>query len=926
MSGSQPSSRGTTRVAVFATFFVLSDTAKRELAGRFEASKEGRKAELQDRASTTVTDYTRRHHPSEQTLGHETLQNTEVERAPGTLISQAGDAKSDPESSSETAEIKNEVDKLIDFDPVVKEWSNGSMGRELDILKGVENLTGCRLEPKGDRKTIVVRGYNDEDVEKAIKKLDMLWASTSQQSTLPITYDFSVTEGETNVMLRMVPLKSFNDRRLATTLISLSHKLSRVLSSQLALVMIKDGQFFPIAQPRPIERDDSPEYQGKLWEGYVPQPYNIGGLKNGQLSGATQCSNAAGQDNNDSAPTAHFTPYLAASKTDKISKWVEESAARSASDPFKPSVSEVQEVKQGHAQRAKANQTEETRKAPQTRESTLSQPLLPQSAKKARKAAGGAAVTTTVETSQSVAKIAEMTSAESSSATGHPADISQANEAPKTPSSRASISTQHVSQANAAPRTPSSRVSISTQHVSQVSGASKTPSSRASISNAPGSRARLPELNPPYLPSRSNTSSIKSRAEPTPDWASSVITTAQEGRLIDFGEAAVPANKAQGRVQQRNEVASRNFRNTMRQRKSPAATLQTNTGATLAYDAAATSILKLVRSVQGNVEIQTTIGRFFIDNKSGSNQWRKSSFAIAQWHDVFPNKQGHVRFDVHMTDRITTRASDIDFIVDLRLSSGRQMFVKEPCERKIYYSFTCSALHKEDDEVIVQVDAKENGEFTIYSASKLFGSINWHFPRRYWDASLTVRASRPSSLQQRQAATSLVENLHVVPSEDQKSISLCTNIPSKALTIKSVQLRRETHHRSVIYPDLLLRLSEVEELGIEPPAFGNDQECRAYSKPRKQMVSEDRLWWEASLFSASAARAFTENKTLELGETAKWTVQGLIDGGVVKRMSFLARDVVTRIDSVGYHNKGPKGVSTKPQTQMPVSIADPGFW
>ena len=713
-------------------------------------------------------------------------------------------------------------------------------------------------------------------------------------------------------MLRMMPLKAFNDRRLATTLISLTHKLSHVLPSQLALVMIKDGQFFPIAQPRPVERDDSPDYQGKLWEGFVPRPYNIRGVKNGQLSKVTQFSNAVGQDIKASALTGHFTPYLAASKTSKISKWVEESATRSASDPFKPSISDVHEAKQGHAREAKEHLTEETRKAPQTRETVLPPPSLPQRARKGRKAVGGAAAETTLEASQSTAALVGIAPVASSLATDRSADVEN--------------SAQHVSQVNEGPKTPSSRGSISIQQVAQVNAASKTSFSRASISSVPVSGARLPELNPPYIPSRSNTPSIKSRADPTPDWAASIISTAQEGQLIDLGEAATPANQAKGRVQQRSEVETRKFRNTMRQRKAPPATLQATTSATIAYDAAGTHLLKLVRSVQGCVEIQTTIGRFFVDNKSGSTQWRKSSFAIAQWHEVFPNKQGQVRFDAHLTDRITTRASDADFIVDLRLSSGRQMFVKESYERKTFYRFTCFASHKEDDELIVEVDGEGNGEFNVCSASKLFGSINWHFPRRYWDASLTIHASRQSSLEQRQAAASLVENLIVVPSADQKSINLYTNIGSKALTIKSVQLRRETRHRSVIYPDLLLRLSEVEELAIEPSALAQDQECRAYSKPRKQMVNEDRLWWEASLVSARATRAFTENKLLELGETAKWTAEGLIEDGVVKHMSFLARDVVTRIDSVGYHNKGPKGVSTKPQTQMPVSNADAGFW
>ena len=720
--------------------------------------------------------------------------------------------------------------------------------------------------------------------------------SQCQQSDLPMIYDFSVTEGETNVMLRMMPLKAFSDRRLATTLVSPTHRLSQVLPSQLALVMIKDGQFFPIAQESRMGINQSPDYRGKLWEGYVPRPYNV---KDGQLSSIAQSWNIMDQDTKASALTeVHFTPYLAASKTSKISKWVEESAARSASDPFKPSISHAKEAKQVHTQVAKDLQPEGTMRSSQTQDIDPLTQSPPKRAAKGRKPKEPAATETIVKATSSAArKVVAIPLIDSSSTTDASADVSKP-----------------------------------VQKESQVRGASKTPSSRASISTVPTSEAKvldsnaLPALNPPYIPSRSNKSSIKSRADTTPDWATSAVPDSHMGQLIDISGAAPPATKPKDRARQWSEVAARKVRHTMKQRKAPTAAVQTTTGAIAAYEAAAIHILKLVRSFQGVVDIQTTIGRFFIDNKSGLMQWKKGSFAISQWHDVFPNKQGQVRFDTHLTERITVLASDTDFILELKLPSGRQIFVKEPCERKTYYRFTCCSSHKEDDEVIVEVDETENGKFDVCTASKLFGSINWHFPRRYWDASLTIRASRQSSLEQHEAAVGLVENLRITPSLDRTSIDLRTDTSGTVLTIKSVQYRRETRHRSVIYPDLLLRLSEVEELAMEPSATGQEQTCRAYSKPRKQMVNESRLWWEAALSSASATRAFTENRMLEIGETAKWTPEGLIEDGVVKQMSLLANDVVTRIDSVGYHNKGSKATMTKPPSQPSVSAADAGFW
>lgn len=173
----------------------------------------------------------------------------------------------------------------------------------------------------------------------------------------------------------------------------------------------------------------------------------------------------------------------------------------------------------------------------------------------------------------------------------------------------------------------------------------------------------------------------------------------------------------------------------------------------------------------------------------------------------------------------------------------------------------------------------------------------------------------------------MVKQLHVRPSLDTKCIDLWTEIESKALAVKSVQFRRETRHRSSMYSDPALRLCEVEELCIEPPTIGSENKVRAYSKPRRQMVAENRVWWEVSMSSKSATEMFQENQHLELGEMAKWTQQDLIQKGVIRELSLLTMDVVTRIDSIGYHNKRTTTTSAKESSSEKAKISDNiGFW
>ena len=71
-----------------------------------------------------------------------------------------------------------EVDKFPEHELVIREWCNGELHNDISLLREVEYLTGCDLKPRSDKKTIVIRGRSDQDVERAVAKLDMLWAST----------------------------------------------------------------------------------------------------------------------------------------------------------------------------------------------------------------------------------------------------------------------------------------------------------------------------------------------------------------------------------------------------------------------------------------------------------------------------------------------------------------------------------------------------------------------------------------------------------------------------------------------------------------------------------------------------------------------------------------------------------------------------
>ena len=70
------------------------------------------------------------------------------------------------------------------------------------------------------------------------------------------------------------------------------------------------------------------------------------------------------------------------------------------------------------------------------------------------------------------------------------------------------------------------------------------------------------------------------------------------------------------------------------------------------------------------------------------------------------------------------------------------------------------------------------------------------------------------------------------------------------------------------------------------------------------MIKTNRLWWEAKVTSINAATVLKGNLRLELGEVAPWSPSSVVDKGVVRDLYAVANEIVTRIDYIGFFNRG----------------------
>lgn len=794
---------------------------------------------------------------------------------------------------------------------IAKHWNNGAI--DAHLAKQIGRIAGCNIEQKLDTIGMLVKGANAHDVDSAIAKLDIVWASTvsvmsfsqylvmgltseqQQQATFPIVHNFQICEGEINIFLQIVPLRNLRDR-LITTLVS--PDLVKKLSSQLIVVMMKGAQTYPLER---IKDKRSFDIESALWKGNSYR--SIGQTQLPSLNRYAPNRELPAVKEPAVKEPAIEEPPVEKRRYRTLSEWVDESSAAVpvAINPFVPLPGE-QYQERDQAKNEVPQQIVDTSVASRKR------PI------KARKAKGAL---------PKDALLTEPTQQDSTDTIAKDKVLDkQLPPSKQFPNIKEQLSTSRPLHTSKATIKPQDTLKSTTNDERNGHHLNATTSYANELWSLQPTNA--PNIQPPYMPARSTTSGAPSNANSEAQWAQARVSAATEGNLIDILSPATSSREKQNI----EAVNGRRFRNTMNQRKpSPRSVSQNlpNSGEISVlkqYDNVASQLLSLTRSMQGDVKLEVRIGRLLIDYQSGSSEFKKRPFAVGQWHLVFPNRPEGVKLQSFITERLTSLGSDIDFIVQLKLASGRNMFTPEPCERTTFYRFTCTSRLDPKRRVVFDID--EDRKVEIRSAEMLVGALDLHYPKRYWDARIAVTFNETSIEDHHEAIHTTTDKLCVVPAADQSYIELSTEVDDKVLTLRSIELHRETCHRSNNYPDLIMRLSEIQDLNLELTKAGPIQKCHAWTKAKKDMISDGRLWWEVSISSSAASRMLQENQILELGNTSNWKPSDIVDAAIVRNMNHLARDIVTRIDSVGYYNKGPK---TSTSTEASEAASQKlGFW
>ena len=416
-----------------------------------------------------------------------------------------------------------------------------------------------------------------------------------------------------------------------------------------------------------------------------------------------------------------------------------------------------------------------------------------------------------------------------------------------------------------------------------------------------------PKIEPPYMPpSKNHASTMRppgytgaildfqtmSNLDDLIKWEGKVVHGDKGGRLLDLKE----------NEDKMSSHKKKDLRYTMNQKKPQQRLTGSQTEMMKNFEKAARQMLVIALPLEGPLNFEVGIGRLLVNPQNGSSEFKRP-FAMTEWSSVFPVKDGvnKVARTTTFTPQLTTRPSDIDSILNLRQPQRRALFNSEVHKRTVIYVITCTT--KSNDLIIIRVC--EDGSFTVQGSEILVGAINWHYPLRMWDTRLQLTTKVHQFSDYSKQAKGIVDHMKIQIPTDGKTIHFSTTTIDQELMIQSVLLRRETAHASTAYPDLLLHLTEVQDMDVKQlPGIGVGYHYHGIILVPAKMISAAKTWWEASITSVTATEVLKANDNLEFGERAEWSPESIIGAGVIRDLYSLADEIVTNIDHVGYYNKG----------------------
>ncbi|PQE24120.1 hypothetical protein CJF31_00002324 [Rutstroemia sp. NJR-2017a BVV2] len=424
-----------------------------------------------------------------------------------------------------------------------------------------------------------------------------------------------------------------------------------------------------------------------------------------------------------------------------------------------------------------------------------------------------------------------------------------------------------------------------------------------------------------------------------------------EDLLLDFAvlTPSEPSNTLPTpRIRETDEVRSKTFHQTMRQRASrppvfPRSTVDPQPSFLRKVEAQLSRLMTPVRGYCGQVIVQLDFGRILLGNlpkklvSNGTNDTKFEEENITNYFlppaDVRPGDGP----ELHFTKIISLLEADTTFLRNLRSKEGDRLWLKDVAEWKVVYEFECQHL---ESRVVFAIEVDSETFETRIKVRKDFGDIYIHGTMRNWDCRISAvgYSSENEIPDEWQAYSELADvikkSLFIPP--DQNKPNHAIQVPDYLFPFVEIYSLRIRKTKSYLSQDRQskLHITEVDK-SCGDMIKVKDKQINVYifREEKKEQTEEETNWFEISLTSVMMDEFLKENPSLQLGQESRWRLKDLITNKVSESLIRPACEMLTQMDGVGFYNnnglrKKGKGSSRQessgPETPVRhVPIRDP---
>ncbi|KAI5849009.1 hypothetical protein BZA05DRAFT_339266 [Tricharina praecox] len=314
--------------------------------------------------------------------------------------------------------------------------------------------------------------------------------------------------------------------------------------------------------------------------------------------------------------------------------------------------------------------------------------------------------------------------------------------------------------------------------------------------------------------------------------------------------------------------------------------------------------LEYARGWHGELKLEAKVGRLiFLDVPrkivKQESDWQK-------W-DSIVNAPAEDKIKSTFTRIMTTQHFDMEYIRDLKIAGGEELFLPKPISYRVTWEFQ---LEQQGKKRTLCVDG-ETFQATLYGDKKNFGAVNMANPLHSWDYRVELVGRKLMDINCDPFIKHIYDSIACTTTDGLPEVNFVVDGPS--LVIKRVLLKCETRHSVYLERHrrgvpMELVITEVQETHMLSKTVGADKKYRACVLQKNKMRQNARLYYTCSIVPTEANALLKQNLDLDVGGMSDWSceevlrLEGKAGGLLLPSLLSVLNQVVAKLDDVGSTN------------------------